>query len=116
MTIEDITLKVKGLAIKHSGKVGATVKFAFEDGTFIYLDDSTSPAQVTNEDQPAQCTVKISFENFIKMLNGDMNAMGAYMMGTMKIDGDKDSSHETGKHVLRPNPPFANCFVPIYCH
>lgn len=88
MTIEDITLKVKGLAIEHSGKIGATVKFAFDDGSVIHLNDTVSPAVVTNEDQPAQCTVKISLENFIKMLNGDMNAMGAYMMGRMKIDGD----------------------------
>ena len=88
MTLEDITLKVKGLAIEHTGKIGATVKFAFDDGTMIYLDDTSSPALVTNDDQPAQCTVKMSFENFVKMLNGEMNAMGAYMMGRMKIDGD----------------------------
>ena len=88
MTFEEVTQKVKVLGETHGGKIGATIKFVFEDGGVIMLDDSVSPALVTNNDGSAQCTVKISLENFIKLLNGDMNAMGAYMMGRLKIDGD----------------------------
>lgn len=88
MSLEDITQKVETLSQEHGGKIGTTIKFAFEDGNVILLDDSTSPATVSNEDIPAQCTVKISTENFIKLLEGEMNAMGAYMMGRLKIDGD----------------------------
>lgn len=88
MTLEDITQKVKNLSETHGGKIGATIKFVFDDGGVIMLNDSVSPAIVSNENSSAQCTVKISIDNFIKLMNGDMNAMGAYMMGRLKIDGD----------------------------
>ncbi len=88
MTLEDITQKVKELSESHGGKIGSTIKFVFDDGGVILLDDSVTPAVVSNEDTSAQCTVKMSTENFIKLMNGEMNAMGAYMMGRLKIDGD----------------------------
>ncbi len=88
MTLEDLTVKIKNLTLEHGGKIGATVKFAFEDGSVIYLNDTVSPTEVNNEKLSAECTVNISSENFVKLLNGEMNSMGAYMMGRMKIDGD----------------------------
>jgi len=87
-TLLDITQKIRDLSEAHGGKIGATIKFIFDDGGVILLNDSVSPPTVTNDDESAQCTVRISFENFIKLMNGDMNAMGAYMMGRLKIDGD----------------------------
>jgi len=88
MTLEEITNKVKSLAASHGGQIGAIIKFSFNEGGTILLDDTQSPATVTNDDGAAGCTVKISMENFIKLMNGEMNAMGAYMMGRLKIDGD----------------------------
>ncbi|MDA1120679.1 MAG: SCP2 sterol-binding domain-containing protein [Bacteroidetes bacterium] len=88
MTLEELTAKIQNLVQEHGGKIKATVKFVFEDGSVIYLNDTVSPAQVNNENESAQCTVKMSSENFVKLLDGDMNSMGAYMMGKMKIDGD----------------------------
>ena len=88
MTLEEITERVSTLSTTHGGKIGAKIKFAFEDGSVIMLDDSISPASISNNDDPAECTVKISLENFVKLLDGEMNAMGAYMMGRLKIDGD----------------------------
>ena len=88
MTLEEITQKVQVLSADHSGKIGSTIKFSFDDGNVIFLDDSVNPPKVSNDDAAAQCTVKISNENFIKLMNGEMNAMGAYMMGRLKIDGD----------------------------
>lgn len=88
MTLEEITQKVQDLSNSHQGKIGSTIKFQFEDGGVIFLDDSVSPPIVTNNDNSAQCTVKMSTENFLKLMDGEMNAMGAYMMGRLKIDGD----------------------------
>lgn len=88
MNLNEVTQRVTSLAQSHGGKVGSTIKFAFEDGSYILLNDSVSPAVVSNDDAPADCTVKVSLENFIKLLDGEMNAMGAYMMGRLKIDGD----------------------------
>ena len=88
MDLNTITERVRTLASSHGGKVGSKIKFAFEDGSYILLDDSVTPPTVSNDDGDAACTVRLSQENFVKLLDGEMNAMGAYMMGRLKIDGD----------------------------
>ena len=88
MTLEEATKKVQKMAETHAGKFGNKVNFQFDEGV-IHLDDSTSPAQIVDEERPAPCTLKMSLDNFDKMLNGDLNPMMAFMSGKMKIDGDK---------------------------
>lgn len=87
MTLEETTAKVKDLASKKGGAIGSKIKFQFDEGV-IFLDDSSSPTQVTNEDEYADCTIRVSLSNFNKLMSGDMNAMGAFMMGKIKVDGD----------------------------
>lgn len=87
MTLEETTTKVKELAAKKSGAIGSKIKFQFDEGT-IFLDDTTTPTVVSNDDEQAECTVRLSLSNFNKLMTGDMNAMGAFMMGKIKIDGD----------------------------
>jgi putative sterol carrier protein len=87
MNLEETTNKVIALAATKGGAVGSKIKFQFEEG-IILLDDSVSPAEVSNEDNYADCTVRLSLSNFNKLMNGDMNAMGAFMMGKIKVDGD----------------------------
>jgi len=87
MTLEETTTKVKSLTEAKGGRIGAKIKFQFEEGV-IYLDDTTSPTQVSNDDQPADCTIRLSLSNFDKLMSGEMNAMGAFMMGKLKVDGD----------------------------
>lgn len=88
MTLTEATDKVKGMAERHAGKFGNKVNFQFDEGV-IYLDDSVTPAKVENELMDAPCTIKISLENFDKMLSGSLNPMMAFMSGKMKIEGDK---------------------------
>ena len=88
MTLEEITQKINQLSTEHGGKIGSTIKFRFQDDTVIFLDDSVSPPTVSNQDDDAACTVKISQENLIRLMDGEMNAMGAYMTGKLKIEGD----------------------------
>lgn len=88
MTLEEATEKVKGMATTHAGKFGSKVNFQFDEGA-IFLDDSISPAVVENGIQDAPCTIKISLDNFDKMLSGALNPMMAFMSGKMKVDGDK---------------------------
>ena len=87
MSLEGITDKVKELASMKGGAINAKIKFKFDEGQ-IYLDDTVSPTLVSNDDAPSDCTVKTSLSNFEKLLKGEMNAMGAFMMGKIKVDGD----------------------------
>jgi putative sterol carrier protein len=88
MTLEEATGKVTKMAERHGGKFGNKVNFVFDEGA-IYLDDTVSPAIIENGAKDAPCTIKISLDNFDKMLSGDLNPMMAFMTGKMKIEGDK---------------------------
>jgi len=89
MTLEEATQKVKSLADTHAGKFGSKVNFVFKDEGVIFLDDTVSPSVVQNDQQDAPCGIKISLDNFEKLIKGDMNPMMAFMTGKMKVDGDK---------------------------
>lgn len=88
MTLEEATSKVNQLASDHGGKLKSKVNFKFDEGV-IHLDDTVEPTTVSNTENGADCTIRISLSNFEKMLNGDVNPMMAFMTGKMKIDGDK---------------------------
>ena len=87
MNLENTTTRVQELAAKKGGSIGSKIKFQFDEG-YIYLDDTVSPAIVSNEDGQADCIVKVSLSNFEKLISGEMNAMGAFMLGKIKVDGD----------------------------
>ncbi len=88
MTLAEATEKVKKLAANNGGKVKAKINFKFDEG-YIHLDDTVSPSVVTNEETEAACTIKLSIDNFVNMMHGDLNPMMAFMTGKMKIEGDK---------------------------
>ena len=88
MTLEEATAKVQKMAEYNAGKFGNKVNFHFDEG-IIHLDDSISPALIVNDEKDAPCTLKMSLENFGKMMEGSLNPMMAFMGGKMKIDGDK---------------------------
>jgi len=88
MTLEEATGKVSRLAAKNEGKVNAVINFKFDEG-IIHLDDTKSPTIVNNEPSEAPCTLKMTLDNFEKLLTGDLNPMMAFMSGKMKVDGDK---------------------------
>ena len=87
MSLESITNNVKELASKKGGAIGYKIKFQSDEG-FIYLDDTVSPAVVSNEDLNADCVIRVSLSNLEKLISGDLNPTGAFMMGKLKIDGN----------------------------
>ena len=86
MNLQEATEAVKAKVGTDSG-LGATVKFAVDDGV-IYVDGKTVPNVVSNEDKDADCTIRVSLENFTKMLAGDLDATLAYMTGRLKVEGN----------------------------
>ncbi|MBX9795388.1 SCP2 sterol-binding domain-containing protein [Sphingomonas sp.] len=65
---------------------GKRVKFDFGDTGVILLDGVEQ--QVSNDNLPADATIRISFDNFKKMAKGELGATTAFMMGRLKIEGD----------------------------
>ena len=86
MSLSTLTERIRTLVGQDSG-LDATVKFDTDEG-FVYVDTKQVPNQVSNEDREAECTLKISTKNALKLLDGDLNPMTAFMMGKLKIEGD----------------------------
>jgi putative sterol carrier protein len=87
MSLETATDRIKEMAKANGGAIGNSVKFVFPEGV-IFLDDSVNPTEVSNDDKDAQCTIKMELRDFLKLLDGDLDPMSAFMGGMMKIDGD----------------------------
>jgi putative sterol carrier protein len=86
MSLQILTERIKGILGTDSG-LGVTVKFNTDEG-FVFIDTNVVPNMVSNEDLPADCTFNVSAKNAWKLMDGELNAMTAYMMGKLKIDGD----------------------------
>jgi len=91
MTLEEITGKIKKLADKHSGKFQGKANFKFDEGV-VHLDDTVSPTVVINEEKEAPFSIKMTADDFDKILTGDLNVMMAFMTGKLKIEGDKGAA------------------------
>jgi len=87
MSLEEITKAVTEKVGADSG-LGASVKFAFEDDTVVHVDATKVPNEVTNEDKDAECTMRMSMEDFQKVMDGELDPTMAYMTGKLKIEGN----------------------------
>jgi putative sterol carrier protein len=86
MTLQEITAKMKEGSAKKSS-FGNTVKFDTDQGV-VYIDGNANPPAVSNDDKPADCTLKMAFSDFDDMINGKLDGMTAFMTGKLKIEGD----------------------------
>jgi len=87
MSLEDITATIrdKANAMEANGK---KVKIDLQGEGTIFIDASTTPPTVNNDDHDADVTLIISEENFEGLMDGSLNPQMAFMMGKLKIDGD----------------------------
>jgi len=69
---------------------GKRVKLDFGGDGVILLDGAAS--QVSEEDGPADTTIKVSWEDWQKMAAGELDGMTAFMTGKLKIEGDMSNA------------------------
>ncbi len=86
-TLEEITEGMRERVGDDSG-LGATLKFDFGDDGIVFVDAVSEPNTVSNEDKDAECTIKITKENFEALAQGDLDPTTAFMMGKLKIEGN----------------------------
>jgi putative sterol carrier protein len=87
MSLEQLTMGMRERVGEDCG-LGASVKWDFGDGTFLMLDASQVPNVVSNDDNEADCTLKISLDDFVAMTQGELDGTSAFMSGKLKIEGD----------------------------
>ncbi|MAM63424.1 SCP2 sterol-binding domain-containing protein [Maritimibacter sp. UBA3975] len=61
-----------------------SIKFDCGDAGAITLSGDTAVLA----DEPADCTIRISEKNLVKLLTGKLNPMTAFAMGKIKVSGD----------------------------
>ena len=66
----------------------ATIKFVLDDGGVIFIDGKSAPCAVTNDDRPADVTLKMSIKTLNKLRRKELNPMMAAMMGQIKLEGN----------------------------
>lgn len=85
-SLEDLIDKVKTQATTAPA-LGSTLKFDL-GGRQIHIDGSGDTNAVSDGDAAADCTIKLSEEVFMSLIQGKLNPMNAVMSGKIKIDGD----------------------------
>ncbi len=86
MTFENITRKLESNLGAFAG-LGYKVAFDLGDDGAIAIDGTGSLPALTESTDDADCTIRISAENLVKLIDGELNAMMAYTLGKLKIDG-----------------------------
>jgi len=87
MSLEENTNMFKEKVADAEG-FSDTVKIDFKGEGVIFVDGSTTPPTVSNDDNEADVTLIISEDDFAGLLDGSLNPQMAFMMGKLKIEGD----------------------------
>jgi putative sterol carrier protein len=82
-----VTDKIREGVGENSG-LGKTVKLDFGADGKIFIDGASVPNSVSNDDNPADATVLMSWDDFMALTEGRLDPMMAFMQGKMKIQGD----------------------------
>ena len=85
--LADLTERV-GKLVDGRDAIGFNVKFDLGDTGVIHVAGGESPMTVSNDDGTADTTFKMAADDLGAMLNGELNAMNAYMTGKMVVEGD----------------------------
>ncbi len=86
MSLETVTEAMKAKMALAAG-LDAKVKFDFGDDGVIFVDATQNPAELSHEDEDADCTLRCSLDVFKGFMAGTQDPTMAFMMGKLKVDG-----------------------------
>ena len=78
-----------------------TIKIAFEDGTVIYIDGRSLPHEVSNLDEPADVTLRMTLKTLNRLYRRELHPALAVTTGKIRIEGDILQAMKLGV-VLQP--------------
>jgi putative sterol carrier protein len=100
MSIESVTAIVKDKVGTDCG-LGGSIKFHCGSDGVVVVDATVVPNVVTNDDVPAQCTVKIKIGDLEDMLGGKLDPMAAFSLGKLQLEGDLGVAMKLGNLMRR---------------
>lgn len=72
--------------LEQFSQLGAKLKFDFGDDR-LHIDGTQTPAVMTHDDADADCTLKITADDLVKIMHGQLDATMAFMTGKLKVQG-----------------------------
>ncbi len=75
---------------KQAWLPGKRVKIDFGDEGVVMLDGAAQ--RVSEEDGPADTTIKVSWEDWQDMSAGKLDGMTAFMQGKLRVEGDMSNA------------------------
>lgn len=97
MTLQELTAEIATSAASAEVS-GKTIKLLLDVG-IVYIDLRQAPANVTNDDQPADAIVTLTLDTLEKLSNKELNPMMAIMSGKVNISGDMGAAMQL-QHIL----------------
>lgn len=91
LTLEKVTERLRREAAKAES-FGKSVKFDFGADGVIVVDATQAPPEVSNEDGPADTTLRVSLEDFTKLARGELDPMRAIFTRRLKVSGDMSAA------------------------
>jgi putative sterol carrier protein len=86
-TVDEFT-QAMGEKLTGISGLDATFKLVLDEGGVIFIDGKAAPHRVTNDDNPADVTLKMSIKTLNKLRRKEVNPMMAAMMGQIKLEGN----------------------------
>ena len=81
---------VAALQEKSAWLPGKRVKIDYGSEGVVLLDGSAN--QVSEEDGPADTTIKVSWDDWKDLADGKLDGMTAFMQGKLKVEGDMSNA------------------------
>ncbi len=93
--LDSLTQKVREI-VGEKDAMGFNVLFDLGDAGAIHVAGENAPVEVTNERLEAVTTFIVTPEDLGAMLAGDLQPMGAFMSGKLKVEGDMGKAMQIG--------------------
>ncbi|QQS45382.1 MAG: SCP2 sterol-binding domain-containing protein [Acidobacteriota bacterium] len=87
LTVEDFTKGIRERVASASG-LDANFKFVYDEGGIIHIDGKSNPYAVTNDDLPADVTLRMSIATMNRLHRKETNPTVAFMTGSIKLEGN----------------------------
>ena len=89
MTVREFFEQVPGrVGPEQARALDASYRFDIEGAGSWRLESDGERVVVTESDAPADCVVKADEATFLGIVDGRQGAMGAYMTGKIRVEGD----------------------------
>lgn len=86
MSMSELIDALRQRAAGHP-RLGYKVKVELDEGGFIFWDGTGDQPEVSEADGEADTILRLSEEDFRKLLAGDLDPTLAYMTGKLKVEG-----------------------------